>query len=120
MIGPFKVISRAKSFPYRPNTAALPNSTSISSNRLYLAIRSLRQAEPVLICPPPIATAKSARKASSVSPDRWDTTYPHPAFWHIWIASMVSVTEPIWLSLMRTVSVDFFWMPREMNFVLVT
>ena len=59
---------------YLPNTAALPNSASISSSRLYLAIRSLRQAEPVLIWPPPIATAKSARKASSVSPERCDTT----------------------------------------------
>ena len=54
--------------------AALPNSTSISSSRLYLAIRSLRQAEPVLIWPPPMATAKSARNASSVSPDRCETT----------------------------------------------
>ena len=59
---------------YLPKIAALPNSASISKRRLYLAIRSLRQAEPVLICPPPIATAKSARKASSVSPDRWETT----------------------------------------------
>lgn len=30
-------------------TAFAPNSASISSNRLYLAILSLRQAEPVLI-----------------------------------------------------------------------
>jgi len=43
---------------------------------LYLAIRSLRQAEPVLIRPPPIATAKSAMKVSSVSPLRWEITYP--------------------------------------------
>lgn len=53
-----------------PNTAVEPSSASISSNRLYLAMRSLRQAEPVLIWPPPMATAKSAMKVSSVSPLR--------------------------------------------------
>ena len=63
-----------KNLRHRPNRAALPNSASISKRRLYLAIRSLRQAEPVLIWPPPIATAKSAKKASSVSPERCDTT----------------------------------------------
>ena len=50
--------------------AAFPSSCSISRSRLYLQIRSLRQAEPVLIWPPPIATAKSARNVSSVSPER--------------------------------------------------
>lgn len=55
-------------------TAAGPSSASISRRRLYLAMRSLRQAEPVLIWPPPMATAKSARKVSSVSPDRCETT----------------------------------------------
>ena len=52
------------------NFAAFPSSASISSRRLYLAMRSLRHAEPVFNSPPPIATAKSARKASSVSPER--------------------------------------------------
>lgn len=51
-----------------------PNSASISNRRLYLAIRSLRQADPVLIWPPPMATAKSAIKMSSVSPERWEMT----------------------------------------------
>jgi len=50
-------------------TDARPSSASISSRRLYLAVLSLRQRDPVLICPPPMATAKSARKVSSVSPD---------------------------------------------------
>ena len=69
--------TQGKSLPgdiYSPNTAALPSSASISISRLYLAIRSLRQAEPVLIWPPPIATAKSAMKASSVSPERCEIT----------------------------------------------
>ena len=43
-------------------------------------MRSLRLADPVLICPPPIATIKSARNVSSVSPDRWETTVFQPAF----------------------------------------
>jgi hypothetical protein len=57
-----------------PNPAAAPSSASISSRRLYFAMRSLRLAEPVLIWPPPIATVKSARNESSVSPERCETT----------------------------------------------
>ena len=38
---------------------------------LYLAMRSVREAEPVLICPALVATARSAMKVSSVSPERW-------------------------------------------------
>ena len=53
-----------------PKIADLPSSDSISSKRLYFAMRSLREAEPVLICPPAIATAKSAINVSSVSPLR--------------------------------------------------
>ena len=53
-----------------PKIADLPSSDSISSKRLYFAMRSLREAEPVLICPPAIATAKSAKNVSSVSPLR--------------------------------------------------
>jgi hypothetical protein len=56
------------------NCAALPSSASISSKRLYFATRSLRLTEPVLICPPPIATVKSARNVSSVSPERCEVT----------------------------------------------
>jgi hypothetical protein len=43
------------------------------SNWLYLAMRSVRLAEPVLIWPAPVATARSAMKVSSVSPERCDT-----------------------------------------------
>ena len=38
---------------------------------LYLAMRSVRLAEPVLIWPALVATARSAMKVSSVSPERW-------------------------------------------------
>ena len=54
-----------------PYTARLPNSSSMRSNWLYFAIRSLRLSEPVLICPLLVATAMSAMVASSVSPERW-------------------------------------------------
>ncbi len=54
-----------------PYWAAAPNSSSIRSSWLYLAIRSLREAEPVLIWQVAKATARSAIVASSVSPLRW-------------------------------------------------
>ena len=54
--------------------AAEPSSSSIRSRRLYFATRSLRLGAPVLICPAPIATARSAMVVSSVSPERWETT----------------------------------------------
>ena len=44
------------------------------SSWLYLAIRSLRDAEPVLIWPAAVPTARSAMKVSSVSPERWEMT----------------------------------------------
>src|SRR5262249_18602631 len=51
-----------------------PRSSSISRSRLYLARRSLRLAEPVLMSPELTATARSAIESSHVSPERWDTT----------------------------------------------
>eukprot|EP00405_Crypthecodinium_cohnii_P061119 CAMPEP_0195018634 /NCGR_PEP_ID=MMETSP0326_2-20130528/30756_1 /TAXON_ID=2866 ORGANISM="Crypthecodinium cohnii, Strain Seligo" /NCGR_SAMPLE_ID=MMETSP0326_2 /ASSEMBLY_ACC=CAM_ASM_000348 /LENGTH=79 /DNA_ID=CAMNT_0040036191 /DNA_START=364 /DNA_END=603 /DNA_ORIENTATION=+ len=39
-------------------------------------------------------------KESSVSPDRWETITPQPAFWDMVAASMASVIEPIWLTFM--------------------
>jgi len=44
--------------------------SAISSSRLYLATRSPRAGAPVLICPQPVPTARSAMKESSVSPER--------------------------------------------------
>ncbi len=52
-------------------TAFEPRASSILSRRLYLQMRSVREVEPVLICPVLKATAKSAIVVSSVSPLRW-------------------------------------------------
>ena len=48
----------------------VPSSSSILSNWLYFATRSERLAEPVLICPAAVPTARSAMVVSSVSPER--------------------------------------------------
>src|SRR5207247_8753596 len=56
------------------NSAASPSSSSIRRSWLYFAIRSLRDAEPVLICPALVATARSAMVESSVSPERCEIT----------------------------------------------
>merc|ERR1740123_2940776 len=60
--------------------ALFPSSSSMRSNWLYLARRSLRQGAPVLIRPVLRPTTRSAMKESSVSPDRWDTITPQPFF----------------------------------------
>jgi hypothetical protein len=49
----------------------LPSSSSMRMSWLYLASRSERDSEPVLICPQLVATARSAMVESSVSPERW-------------------------------------------------
>src|SRR5579863_393902 len=54
-------------------SAASPNSSSIRKSWLYLAMRSMRLAEPVLIWPVCNPTARSAMNASSVSPERCET-----------------------------------------------
>jgi len=83
-------------------------------------MRSPRHGAPALICPVPIATAKSAMKVSSVSPDRCETTQRQPACRHSSIAPIVSLTVPIWLGLMSAALVVFSAMPRAMKRVLVT
>ena len=50
--------------------AVSPRASSILKSWLYFAILSEREAEPVLICPQFIATARSAMVESSVSPER--------------------------------------------------
>ena len=57
---------------------------------------------------------------SSVSPERWDTTAVHPARLAISTASIVSVTVPIWFSLMRTEFAAFSSIPLRRIFGLVT
>ena len=51
-----------------------------------------------LTCPVHRPTTRSAMKQSSVSPERWDTITPHPAACDILHASILSVTDPIWLT----------------------
>src|SRR5262245_34451981 len=55
-------------------SASPPSASSIRSSWLYFATRSLRDGAPVLICPHPVATARSAIVVSSVSPERCDMT----------------------------------------------
>ena len=50
--------------------AASPSQPSMRSNWLYLAMRSLRDRDPVLIWPALVATARSAMVTSSVTPER--------------------------------------------------
>ena len=52
------------------NVAAAPSSSSMRSSWLYLQTRSVRLAEPVLIWPAAVPTARSAIVESSVSPER--------------------------------------------------
>ncbi len=60
----------------RPANREYPFSrSSIRRNWLNFATRSLRQPEPVLMWPAPVATVRSAMKVSSVSPDRWETKH---------------------------------------------
>src|SRR5271154_4260798 len=64
-------------------------------------MRSVRLAEPVLIWPALVATARSAMNGSSVSPERCDTIAVYPALNAVCMASSVSVRLPIWLTLTR-------------------
>src|SRR5271157_2995806 len=54
--------------------AAEPSSSSMRRSWLYLLMRSVREPEPVLIWPAAVATARSAMKVSSDSPERWEMT----------------------------------------------
>ena len=71
------------------------------SSWLYLATRSERAGAPVLIWPQLVATARSAMNVSSVSPERCDITEVQPLRVAMSTASRVSVSEPIWLTLIR-------------------
>ena len=68
---------------------------------MYLATRSERLGAPVLIWQVLSATARSAIVVSAVSPERCEEIAVYPALCAILIASSVSDTEPIWLSLIR-------------------
>ena len=81
------------------------------SSWLYLAMRSVRLAEPVLIWPALVATAMSAMVVSSVSPLRWLMIVVKPLRRASSMASSVSVSVPIWLTLMRMLLAAFLSMP---------
>src|SRR5271156_316531 len=105
----------------RPRNRAFgPSSSSIRNSWLYSAIRSVRDAEPVLIWPEPMATTKSARNVSSVSPDRCETIDAYFALRAISTASIVSLTLPIWFSLIRIALPIPSAMPRAKIFGLDT
>src|SRR5690242_3470919 len=96
-----------RALPARGNACApdhearAPSSCAMRNRRLYLAVRSPRLIEPVLICPLPVATARSAMVVSSVSPERCETTQVNPAARAISMVRRVSLSVPIWLSLIR-------------------
>ena len=81
------------------------------SRRLYLATRSERASEPVLIWPERIATARSAMNVSSVSPERCEMIVVQPTRWAISTDSIVSVSVPIWFTLTSTLLAALFAMP---------
>ena len=81
--------------------AASARSASIRSSWLYLATRSVRAGAPVLIWPALVATARSAMVVSSLSPERCEMTAVNPARCAMSMASSVSLSVPIWLTLIR-------------------
>lgn len=84
------------SFPWKTLTLS-----EILNNWLYLAIRSDLDIDPVLICCVFNPTAKSAIEVSSLSPERCDITHVYPFSFANLIVSIVSVTDPIWLGLIK-------------------
>src|SRR3989344_1148611 len=77
------------------NLAFFPSDSSMRSSRLYLAVLSERAGAPNLLWPASNPTTRSAMNASSVSPERWDTTTSHLFLEASLAASMDSVIVPI-------------------------
>jgi hypothetical protein len=94
------------------NSADCPSSSSIRSNWLYFAMRSVREAEPVLICP----AARSHREVRDkrifglTRAVRDDDVYPNRRASSI--ASSVSEIVPIWFTLIRIELPTFSSIPR--------
>ena len=76
------------------------SSPSILRSWLYFAVRSERQGAPVLICPALTATARSAMKLSSVSPDLWRSQSRSRPF-AVSMAARLSLKVPIWFTFTR-------------------
>ena len=100
--------------------APRPARSSMRSSWLYLATRSDRAGAPVLICPQPVATARSAMVVSSVSPDGGSSPRCSRLRWASSTASRVSVRVPIWLTLTRIELATPASMPRASRSTLVT
>src|SRR2546429_4466638 len=108
--------------PYSPlpgKNATSPSSSAMRSSWLYFATRSVRDALPVLICPTPVATARSAMKVSSVSPERCEITAPYPLERACAMHCSVSVSDPIWFSLIRIALATLSSIPRSNRSMLV-
>ena len=67
-----------------------------------------------------MATTKSAMVVSSVSPERCDTIAVHDARWASWMAWIVSVSVPIWFSLIKMLLQLRSRIARRKNVTLVT
>ena len=78
-----------------------------------MAMRSVRERLPVLIWPALVATARSAMKVSSVSPERCEMTAVRRCVRASSMASSVSVSVPIWLTLIRIELATPSSMPRR-------
>jgi len=101
------------------NRASLSRCRPIRITPFHFTIRSLRVNDPTFSCPALVATARWLMNASAVSPERAETMGCHPACCVRRIASMVSVTVPIWLSLMSTELATPRVMPSRMRRMFV-
>jgi hypothetical protein len=89
--------------------------TALRDRLAQAATRSPRAGAPALRCPQPVPTARSEMNVSSVSPDRCETNCRYPACRQMDMASRVSVTVPIWLSLIS----DALPIPQAMAWVMM-
>ena len=122
--GVFRFVrSKTYSFIYSLNGCASVNdwsASAIRNNSLYLATRSVRDSDPVLIWPQPRPTAKWLIVVSSVSPERWLMTVRQPAFCAILTAWIVLVSEPIWFGLTSSALAVCSAIARSISEVFVT
>lgn len=100
--------------------ALSPSYSSILNNWLYFASLSLLAGAPVLICPQPRATTKSAMKVSSVYPERWETIVPQLFYFPYNEASIASVNEPIWFTFNNKAVQCLSLIPVSIRDLLVT
>src|SRR5258706_13923756 len=81
---------------FNPKYCPFPwSSSSMRKSWLYLATRSVRETDRVLICPVLSATERSAIVVSSVSPERCEIIAVYPALFAFSTVSTVSLRVPI-------------------------